>query len=139
MYFSVSWYFQCYKSTWWFLFGIWNVCVYIYIYILYILYIIYYIYIIYISKHRQNALLETLLIAIKMCAGFTTHVIWLDTKVCSVTGKPTQSSSRRVSSFNDSSVLLNNCVVSFTKVKSFYSLAHRLWWKPKAYMGTQAK
>ena len=35
-------------------------------------------------------LLETLLLAIKMCTGFTTDVIW----VCSVTSEPTQSSSK---------------------------------------------
>ena len=42
-----------------------------------------------------------------MCTGFTTDVIWVDTKVYSVTSEPTQNSSRRVSSFKDSSALLN--------------------------------
>ena len=39
--------------------------------------------------------------------------------VCSVTSEPSQSSCRRVSSFKDSSALLNNLEVNFTKVKSF--------------------
>ena len=39
--------------------------------------------------------------------------------VCSVTSKPSQSSSRRVLSFKDSSALLNNWEVELTKVKSF--------------------
>ena len=53
-------------------------------------------------------LLETLLLALRVCTGFTTDVIWVNTKVYGVTGELTQSSSRRVSSFNDSSALLNN-------------------------------
>ena len=55
-------------------------------------------------------LLETLLLTIKMCTGFTTatDVTWVNTKVWSVTSEPTQSSNRRVSSFKDSSALLNN-------------------------------
>ena len=48
-----------------------------------------------------------LLLAIKMCAGFTTNVIWINTKVYNVTSEPSHNSSRRVSSFKDSSVLLN--------------------------------
>ena len=73
---------------------------------------------IYISEHKKNAhndgnealslILETLLLAIEMCTGFTTYVNWVNTKVYSVTSEPTQSSSRRVSSFKDSSALLNN-------------------------------
>ena len=49
-----------------------------------------------------------LLLAIKMCTGFTTDVVWVNTKVYSVTNEPTQSSSGAVSSFTDSSALLNN-------------------------------
>ena len=72
----------------------------------------------YISKHKQNAhnyqnraqplkrLLKTLFLAIKKCTGFITDVIWMNTKVCSATSEPTQSSSRCVSSSKDSSVLL---------------------------------
>ena len=41
-------------------------------------------------------LLETLFLAIKMCTGFTRYVIWVNTKMYSVTSEPTQSSSRRV-------------------------------------------
>ena len=37
-----------------------------------------------------------LLLAIKMCTGFTTGVMWVNSKVYSVTSEPTQSSSRRV-------------------------------------------
>ena len=71
----------------------------------------------YILKHNQNAhndgnraqlwkrLLETLFIAIK-CTGFTTVVIQVNTKVCSITSESTQSSSTCVSSLKDSSVLL---------------------------------
>ena len=71
----------------------------------------------YISEHKQNAhndrnraqplkrLLKTLFLAIKECTGFTTDVIWMNTKVCSATSKPTQSSSRCISSLKDSSVL----------------------------------
>ena len=51
-------------------------------------------------------LLETLLLATKMYTNFTADVIWVNAEVCSVTSKPTQSSSRRVSSFKDSPVLL---------------------------------
>ena len=32
-------------------------------------------------------LLESLLLAIKMCTGFTTDVIWVNTRVCSVTSR----------------------------------------------------
>ena len=39
--------------------------------------------------------------------------------VCSVTRELSQSSIRRVSSFKDSSALLNNWEVNFTTVKSF--------------------
>ena len=60
-------------------------------------------------------------------------------KVCSVTHKICKSSTRHVSSFKDSSVLLNNWEVNFTKVKSFLSLAHYLWWKPKIYIRTLSK
>ena len=38
----------------------------------------------------------------------TTDVIWVKSKVCSVTSEPTQSSSKRVSSLQDSSVLLSS-------------------------------
>ena len=51
--------------------------------------------------------LEALLLAIKMCTGFTTDVIWMNTNVCSVTKKPFQGSSRCVSFYKDSSALLN--------------------------------
>ena len=34
---------------------------------------------------KELGLLETLLLAIKMCTGFTTDVIWVNTKVYSVT------------------------------------------------------
>ena len=50
---------------------------------------------------------QRLLLGIKMCTGFTTDVIWTSTKVCSVTNEPNQNSSRCVSSFKDSSALLN--------------------------------
>ena len=74
--------------------------VYIYIYMfIYMVYIYIYIYIyiiyvyIYISEHKQNAqntkrwkqssaikqLLETVLLAIKMCTDFITDVIWMNT------------------------------------------------------------
>ena len=59
--------------------------------------------------------------------------------MCSVTSEPSQSSSRRFLSFRDSSVLLNSWKVNFTKVKSFYSLAHCLQWKLRIYIGTQSK
>ena len=70
----------------------------IYIYI----YIYTYIYIcIYITKHNQNAqmhkTLETLLLIIKMCNGFTADGIWVNTKVWSVIYEPSQGS-RRASS-----------------------------------------
>ena len=61
-----------------------------YILYIYILYIYVYIVYIYIYTHTQ-----------------------MNTKVCSVTSKPSQSSNRRVAHFKDSSVLLNS-----TKVKS---------------------
>ena len=41
----------------------------------------------------------------KKYTSFTTDVIWVNTKVFSVTSKPTQRSSTRVSSLKDSSVL----------------------------------
>ena len=43
-----------------------------------------------------------------MSAGFTTNVIWVNTRVCNVTSEPTQCSSKRVSSIKDSSAQLNN-------------------------------
>ena len=55
-----------------------------------------------------NQLLETLLLAIKMCSGSTTDRIWVNEKGRSVTSEPGQSSSRRVSSFEESSALLIN-------------------------------
>ena len=65
---------------------------------------------IYISEHKKNAhndgnealslILETLLLAIEMCTGFTTDVIWVNTKMYSFTSEPTQSSGRRVSSIS---------------------------------------
>ena len=77
----------------------------------------------YLSGRKQSStfkwLLETLLLAIKMCTGFTTDAKWLNTKVYRVTSEPTKSSSRWISPFKDWSMLLNNWVVSFTKVKSF--------------------
>ena len=68
-------------------------------------------------------LLETLLLAIKMCTGFTTDIIEVNTIVCSVTSEPTQRSSRRVSSFKDSLVLLttewnNMCIQNQPSQKS---------------------
>ena len=66
-----------------------------------------------------------------MRSGFTTDSICMNTmykhNMCSVTSKPSQSSSRRISSFKDSSALLNNWEMNFTKVKSFWSLDHCLW------------
>ena len=53
-------------------------------------------------------LLETLLLAMKRCTGFTIDVIWVNKNVCSITSEPTQSSSRHISSFKDLSALLNN-------------------------------
>ena len=50
----------------------------------------------------------------EMCTGFTTDVIWMNTKVYSVTSEPTYGSSRRIFSFKDASALLNNYVVSLT-------------------------
>ena len=77
----------------------------------------------YLSGRKQSStfkwLLETLLLAIKMCTGFTTDAKWLNTKVYRVTSEPTKSSSRWISPFKDWSMLLNNWVVNFTKVKSF--------------------
>ena len=46
--------------------------------------------------------------SIRMCTGFTKDVVQVNTKVYSVTREPNHSSSRRVSSFKNSSVLLNN-------------------------------
>ena len=53
--------------------------------------------------------LRTLPLAIRIYTGFITDVVRINTKVGSVTSEPAQSSSssRRVLSFNDSSVLLN--------------------------------
>ena len=51
--------------------------------------------------------LETLFLAIKMCIGFTTDNIWMNVCCFSVTSEPSQGSSRNVSSFQDSSLLLN--------------------------------
>ena len=67
-----------------------------------------------ISAFKQ--LLETLVVDIKICNVFTTDVIWVNTKVYSVTSKPTQTGSRRVSYFKDSSALLNNSVVNLSEV-----------------------
>ena len=82
---------------------------------------------------------ETLFFAIKMCTGCTTDVSWMNTKACSVTSEPYQRSSSYVSFFKDSSVLLNFWEMNFTKVKSFLSLAHCFWWKPKIYMEKNPK
>ena len=54
-----------------------------------------------------------------MCTGFTTDVAWVNRKVYSITREPNQSRSRHVSSFKDSSALLNNRVGNVTKVKPF--------------------
>ena len=43
----------------------------------------------------------------------------MNTKVCSVTSKQSQSISRHISPIKDSSALLSICEVNFTKVKSF--------------------
>ena len=72
-----------------------------------------------------------------MCTGFATDFIWVNTKVYSVTSEPTQNSGRHLSSFKDSSAPLIKWWLNFTWVKSFKSLAHCLWWKPKIYIGTQ--
>ena len=92
---------------------------YLYITVTYCIYIYIYPHThIFISKHKQNAhndgnraqplkwLLKTLFVAINKCTGFTTDVIWVRTKVCSVISEPTQSSSRRTLPLKDSSVLL---------------------------------
>ena len=50
-------------------------------------------------------ILKTLFL-VRKCIGFTTDVIWVNKKVCSVTSKPNQSSSRHILSLKDSSVLL---------------------------------
>ena len=59
----------------------------------------------YLSGRKQSStfkwLLETLLLAIKMCTGFTTDAKWLNTKVYRVTSEPTKSSSRWISPFKD--------------------------------------
>ena len=86
---------------------------YIYIYIYIYLYI--YIYIGTQSKctkrWKQSSaikqLLETLFLAIKMCTDFTTDVL-NEHNVSSAPSEPSQGSSRNVSSFKDSSALLNN-------------------------------
>ena len=52
----------------------------------------------------------------KMCTGFTTDVIWVNTRMCSVTSKLIKSSSARVSSLKDSLALLNNWEVKITRV-----------------------
>ena len=64
------------------------------------------------SGSTFKRILETLLLALKMCTGF-------NTKVGSLAREPTQSCSRRVSSFKDSTALLNNGVMNITKVESF--------------------
>ena len=47
-------------------------------------------------------------------------ILYIDeNNVLSVTSEPSQRNSRCVSSFKDSSALLNNCKVNFVKVKSF--------------------
>ena len=71
-----------------------------------------------------NQFLEILLLVIKVYTEFITDVIWVKTKVCSVTSKPTQSSSRHFSYLMNSSTLLNKRVVNFTKVKLFLSLSY---------------
>ena len=52
------------------------------------------------KRWKQNSaiklLLVTLLFAIKMCTGFTINVLWMNTKLCSVTSEPIQISSKRV-------------------------------------------
>ena len=60
--------------------------------------------------------METLVVDIKICNVFTTDVIRVNTKVYSATIKPTQTGSRRVSYFKDSSALLNNSVVNLSEV-----------------------
>ena len=56
-----------------------------------------------------------------------------------ITSEPSLSSSRRVSSFKDSSALMNDWEANSTKVKYFQPLVHCLRWKPKIYIRTQAK
>ena len=65
-------------------------------------------YIIYAHSNGSGAhLLEVLLLTMGVCAGFVADVIWMSTGMCGVTSEPTQNSSRCVSSFKDSSALLN--------------------------------
>ena len=53
-------------------------------------------------------LLEALVLVMEMCTGFISNMSWMKTtKVCSFTSKPSQGTSLYVSSFKDSSVLLN--------------------------------
>ena len=58
-----------------------------------------FIYIYKMCSTLKQLLETTLLLVIKTCAGSTTDWIWVNKKVCSVTSEPSQSSSRRVSSF----------------------------------------
>ena len=48
------------------------------------------------QRSAIKQLLKTLLLVIKMCTGFTTDVIWMNIKVCSITSEQSQGSSRRV-------------------------------------------
>ena len=50
-------------------------------------------------------------LCIKMCTGYTTDVIWVNTKVYSATSEPTQTSRTHVSSFENSSALLK-CIIA---------------------------
>ena len=69
-------------------------------------------------------LLEAMFLAIKMCTGFITDVIWMKImcvvcqwmKTMCVNGESYQSSSRRALSFKDSSALLNIWEMKKSKV-----------------------
>ena len=69
------------------------------------------------AKHKQNAHCDGR--RAQLSNDFTKDVKLVNTKVSSFTSEPTQNSSRRVSSFKDSSALLNIWVVNFTKVNPF--------------------
>ena len=60
---------------------------------------------IYQNTIKMHKTMQTLLLATKMCTGFT--IDKSNAKVCRATREQIQSSSRRVSSFKDSSELLN--------------------------------
>ena len=69
---------------------------------------------------------KALLLAIKMCTDFTTDDIWMSTKVCNITSKPSQRIDRCILCFKNSLTLLNISGVNLAKVRSFYMIAHYL-------------